>query len=199
MSTRYRTFRTLGASVPARRAGGSLSLTSTSARLPSRRCASICPTSIRHCSQRVAARQRLLDGRITTNVLSAAGLSVLADGMAQAVERRGSWDVSRAAWISAWGASVSGLMLFFWFRLLARLFPLAASSTAQLVGKVALNQAVMSPGLNAGFFTFVVLTRDKPYLRLDGEKRRRLGRKLKSDLPATVRRSCYFWGVAQAR
>ena len=94
-------------------------------------------------------------------MLSAAGLSVLADGMAQAVERRGSWDVSRAAWISAWGASVSGLMLFFWFRLLARLFPLAASSTAQLVGKVALNQAVMSPGLNAGFFTFVVLTRDK--------------------------------------
>jgi len=144
-----------------------------------------------------AYQSALAAAPITTNVLSAASLSVLADGMAQAVERRGSWDVSRAAWISAWGASVSGLMLFFWFRLLARLFPLAASSTAQLVGKVALNQAVMSPGLNAGFFTFVVLTRDKPYLRLDGEKRRRLGRKLKSDLPATVRRSCYFWGVAQ--
>ena len=108
-----------------------------------------------------AYQSALAAAPITTNVLSAASLSVLADGMAQAVERRGSWDVSRAAWISAWGASVSGLMLFFWFRLLARLFPLAASSTAQLVGKVALNQAVMSPGLNAGFFTFVVLTRDK--------------------------------------
>ena len=90
-----------------------------------------------------AYQSALAAAPITTNVLSAASLSVLADGMAQAVERRGSWDVSRAAWISAWGASVSGLMLFFWFRLLARLFPLAASSTAQLVGKVALSQAVV--------------------------------------------------------
>ena len=43
-----------------------------------------------------AYQSALAAAPITTNVLSAAGLSVLADGMAQAVERRGSWDVSRA-------------------------------------------------------------------------------------------------------
>ena len=43
-----------------------------------------------------AYQSALAAAPITTNVLSAAGLSVLADGMAQAVERRGSWDV--ASW-----------------------------------------------------------------------------------------------------
>ena len=148
-----------------------------------------------------AYQSALVAAPLATNVVTASGLSVLADGMAQAVEQHGaevrSWDHSRAAWISVWGAAVSGCMLFFWFRLLAYLFPLAASRPMQLLGKVALNQAVMSPGLNAGFFTFAILTREAPILRLTAEKRTLLCRKLREDLPRTIRRSCYFWSVAQ--
>ena len=146
-------------------------------------------------------RAALATAPITTNVVSAAALSLMADGMAQTIERRftehTSWDVPRSGWIALWGASISGLMLFFWFQLLSRLFPLAAQSTLQLIGKVALNQVVMSPGLNAGFFSFVVLTRVEPAVRWNANKAKILKNKLKMDLPQTIRRSCYFWSCAQ--
>jgi hypothetical protein len=151
-------------------------------------------------------RGALIAAPICTNVISAAGLSLTADGMTQMLERRMSkrveapratWDWGRSAWITVWGASISGYMLFFWFRLLAYLFPQAATSGTQLVLKVALNQVVMSPTLNAGFFSFVIWTRVEPRLRFNGAKRATLLNKLKTDLPQTIRRSCYFWGVAQ--
>ena len=159
-----------------------------------------------------AYRAALTSAPITTNVVSAAALSLLADSTAQTVERRlaaspssaapaashtAFWDVRRSASIVVWGALVSGFSLYFWFRLLARLFPRAATSTAQLVGKVALNQLVMSPSLNAGFFSYVVFTRVEPPLRFTAAKRAILLEKLRRDLPTTIRRSCYFWSVCQ--
>ena len=158
-----------------------------------------------------AYRAALTSAPITTNVVSAAALSLLADSTAQTVERRlaaspssaapaashTAWDVRRSASIVVWGALVSGFSLYFWFRLLARLFPRAATSTAQLIGKVALNQLVMSPSLNAGFFTYVVFTRVEPPLRFTEAKRAILLEKLRRDLPTTIRRSCYFWSVCQ--
>lgn len=158
-----------------------------------------------------AYRAALTSAPITTNVVSAAALSLLADSTAQTVERRlaaspssaapaashTAWDVRRSASIVVWGALVSGFSLYFWFGLLARLFPRAATSTAQLIGKVALNQLVMSPSLNAGFFTYVVFTRVEPPLRFTEAKRAILLEKLRRDLPTTIRRSCYFWSVCQ--
>jgi hypothetical protein len=158
-----------------------------------------------------AYRAALTSAPITTNVVSAAALSLLADSTAQTVERRlaaspssaapaashTAWDVRRSASIVVWGALVSGFSLYFWFRLLARLFPRAATSTAQLISKVALNQLVMSPSLNAGFFTYVVFTRVEPPLRFTEAKRAILLEKLRRDLPTTIRRSCYFWSVCQ--
>ena len=137
---------------------------------------------------------------LTTNIVTAAALATLSDGIAQTMERRshgGSWDVERSAWMIVWGGAVSGCFIFFWLRWLGFLFPLARTSLRQLISKVGFNQLFMSPGLNSAFFAFVILTRTPPKLRMPAEKRAMLLAKYRSDLLTTCLRSCYFWSVVQ--
>ena len=137
---------------------------------------------------------------LTVNVLSAAGLAVVSDGIAQSLSTSSSpsaWDMERSAWMSVWGAAISGALIFYWLQLLNLFFPLAKTSIAQLSGKVCVNQLIMSPGLNGGFFAFVIWTRTAPRLVMNAAKRRMLRDKYRSDLLATCARSCAFWSVVQ--
>lgn len=131
-----------------------------------------------------------------TNCATAAVLAVCADRFAQRLTSK-EWDARRSGAIAFWGAGVSGYALSKWLALLARWFPQAATSDAQLAAKVFVNQLVCSPGMNAGFFFFVVLTRDAPFLRMSQRNRRDLALKLRADLPATMARSCAFWVCVQ--
>ena len=137
---------------------------------------------------------------LMTNAISAAGLAVLSDSIAQSAvsPRPPLWDFERSAWMSVWGAVVSGALIYYWLKLLAALFPDARLSFAQLVGKVFVNQLVMSPGLNGGFFAFVIWTRTAPRLRFNAEKRGLLLDKYRQNLVPTIARSCVFWSVVQA-
>jgi len=99
---------------------------------------------------------------LATNCATSACLSVLSDAFAQRLGPGTEYDSHRAAWIFVWGALVSGLVMAAWLKLLAALFPEAQTSAAQLVGKVFVNQLVMSPGLNGGFFAFAIWTREAP-------------------------------------
>ena len=137
---------------------------------------------------------------LATNVVTASLLATFSDSIAQTMERRrsgGEWNVERSAWQSVWGAAMSGCVIFYWLRWLATVFPRAKSSGLQLLGKVGLNQLVMSPGLNGGFFLFVILTRTPPKLRMDGAKWTMLMSKYRTDLLGTCLRSCAFWSVVQ--
>ena len=141
---------------------------------------------------------------LRTNMVTAACLAMTSDCVAQKLcaddgkaEACTPYDYPRTAWIALWGSVVSGAMLQQWFVLLRYLFPLYKTSNWQLAGKVFVNQLVMSPGLNAGFFAFVILTRDPPILRFNAEKRREYGRKIRADLPATCLRSCVYWSIVQ--
>ena len=147
---------------------------------------------------------------LATNCISAACLGMLSDGIAQSLAPCASdafcdevvavktWDFERTAWMSVWGAAVSGGVIFFWLRLLATLFPSARTSTAQLISKVFVNQLVMSPGLNGGFFAFVVWTRTAPRMRMDASKWSQLVDKYRRDLLPTIMRSCLFWSAVQS-
>ena len=141
---------------------------------------------------------------LRTNMVTAACLAMTSDCVAQKLcaddgkaEACAPYDYPRTAWIALWGSVVSGAMLQQWFVLLRYLFPLYKTSNWQLAGKVFVNQIVMSPGLNAGFFAFVILTRDKPVLRFNADKRKAYGKKLRADLPATCLRSCVYWSIVQ--
>ena len=136
---------------------------------------------------------------LATNVATAATLSVIADGIAQRSTSSSTsrWDHSRSAWQFLWGAVVSGYFLSFWFALLARLFPDARTSLAQLVGKVCTNQLFMSPGLNGGFFAFVIFTRTPPCARMTPDKWLVLKAKWATDLLPTCIRSTAYWSVVQ--
>ena len=139
---------------------------------------------------------------LLTTAVTASSLSVLSDGLSQGVELRGknvpaSWDVERSAWQAVWGGAIAGVMLFYWYRLLAFLFPRARTSVTQLVLKVFTNQLIMSPGLNGGFFAFVIFTRTVPKLQMDTEKWSLLAAKYKRDLLPTIMRSCAYWTVVQ--
>ena len=146
---------------------------------------------------------------LATNCASAAVLGVISDGIAQRLtmpegdaatssSTRTPWDWERSAWMLVWGASVSGAIIFYWLRFLGALFPGARSSVAQLVGKIFVNQCVMAPGLNGGFFAFVIWTRTAPRLLMTALKRQRLMDKYRADLLKTCVRSTYFWSCAQA-
>ena len=141
---------------------------------------------------------------LRTNMVTAACLAMTSDCVAQKLcaddgkaEACAPYDYPRTAWIALWGSVVSGAMLQQWFVLLRYLFPLYKTSNWQLAGKVFVNQLVMSPGLNAGFFAFVILTRDPPILRFNADKRKAYGKKLRADLPATCLRSCVYWSIVQ--
>ena len=139
----------------------------------------------------------LVAAPLLTNTVTAAGLSVLSDGVAQRLESGAAWNVERGAWQAVWGAVISGAMLFFWFKMLALWFPRARDSVTHLVLKVCVNQIVMSPGLNGGFFAFVMLTRMRPKLQFGAEKRRAYAAKCRQDLLPTCLRSCVFWTLVQ--
>lgn len=139
---------------------------------------------------------------LVTNVATAAVLCMAADGASQTLECRRA-DVAvphsypRTAWAAVWGGVICGWMLHHWFYLLGTLWPAADTSNRALLGKLLTNQLVMSPVLNAGFFTFVVITRVPPVLRMPLDKRRLLGGKIRQDLPPTILRSCCFWLCVQ--
>ena len=84
-----------------------------------------------------------------------------------------------------------------WFGFLGSLFPGARTSLSQLGLKVLVNQLVLSPGLNAGFFAFVVLTRSPPVARMSAEKWASLADKLRSDLWPTFMRGNVYWSAVQ--
>tara|TARA_B100000683_G_scaffold158252_1_gene152729 strand:- start:137 stop:451 length:315 start_codon:yes stop_codon:yes gene_type:complete len=67
-----------------------------------------------------------------------------------------------------------------------------------LVG-VAINFGDSTPSMQHSrrFFAFVILTRDKPVLRFNADKRKAYGKKLRADLPATCLRSCVYWSIVQ--
>ena len=150
------------------------------------------PASLAHAYMRA-----LSTAPVATNCATAAGLAVCSDAVAQSLGPSARWDASRTGWMAVWGAVVSGLALGQWFAFLAWLFPHAASEIAQLVSKVFVNQLVLSPSLNAGFFAWVIYTRDAPMCRMPPAKRAALTRKLCDDLPPTMLRSCCFWIVVQ--
>ena len=144
--------------------------------------------------------QALATAPLATNAASAACLAVFSDSVAQnlAAEARASpFDLERSAWMAVWGALVSGVTIFYWLRWLGVLFPQAKTSAVQLLGKVFVNQIVMSPSLNAGFFAFVIWTRTPPRLAITARKGQALLAKYRVDLLPTCLRSCLFWSVVQ--
>jgi hypothetical protein len=138
---------------------------------------------------------------ILTNCLTASVLSVASDSIAQSVERsrRSSiapqkHDISRSFWMFAWGFTISGLLIHYWFVFLNSLFPVSGLTLNGAMKKVAVNQLVMSPLLNSLFFTFTTYTRKDV-----GATRRStyLRQKFAQDLLPTIRRSCAYWGTIQ--
>lgn len=144
--------------------------------------------------------QVLSTAPLVTNVASAAGLAVISDSIVQTATSPpdARWDFERSAWMAVWGGVVSGAIIYYWLIWLGAKFPSARTSTLQLVGKVFVNQLVMSPGLNGGFFAFVIWTRTLPRLLFTAAKRRMLLDKYRQDLLPTIMRSCVFWSVVQA-
>ena len=96
-----------------------------------------------------------------------------------------------------WGALVSGYAMVKWFTFLGGLFPDAATSAIELVKKVFVNQMVLSPGINAGFFAFVILTQVPPIARMSGANWSELKAKLKKDLWPTFMQGNLYWSCVQ--
>ena len=71
--------------------------------------------------------------------------------------------------------------------------PQSGGGLGSAAGKVAVNQLVMSPGLNGCFFCFAILTRESPRARYTADKGARMLKKLRTDLPRTMLRSNAFW------
>ena len=68
-----------------------------------------------------------------------------------------------------------------------------------MLAGVAINFGDSTPSTQRSrrFFAFVILTRDPPILRLNADKRKAYGKKLRADLPATCLRSCVYWSIVQ--
>ena len=136
---------------------------------------------------------------LATNCVTSSALAVLSDGIAQRLDlSTSSWDWERSGWMALWGAVVAGLMLSQWYVFLKRCSPRASTSAMALAGKVAVNQLVMSPGLNGCFFCFAILTRESPRARYTADKGARMLKKLRTDLPRTMLRSNAFWICVQS-
>ena len=135
---------------------------------------------------------------MTTNIVTAVGLAVAADAAAQKLTASDAdWDWSRTWWMIPWGAVVSGYVMVKWFTFLGGLFPAAATSGIELVKKVFVNQMVLSPGINAGFFAFVILTQAPPIARMSGDNWSELKAKLKKDLWPTFMQGNLYWSCVQ--
>ena len=140
----------------------------------------------------------LASSPMATNIVTAAGLAVAADAVAQKLTGDGAdWDFARTFWMVPWGALVSGYAMVKWFTFLGGLFPDAATSAIELVKKVFVNQMVLSPGINAGFFAFVILTQVPPIARMSGANWSELKAKLKKDLWPTFMQGNLYWSCVQ--
>lgn len=144
---------------------------------------------------------------LMTNCVTAATLSVVSDCVAQTVSRKKpahtgvatlppnphSWQ--RSSWMAVWGFVISGLLCNTWFRWLNRIFPPEGLTLRGAAKKVLVNQIIMSPTLNALFFTFTTFTRSDV-----SEKQSRsdiLRDRLSQDLIPTIKKSCLYWGSIQ--
>ena len=144
-----------------------------------------------------AYRKSLREAPFATNCATSAALTVISDRIAQVVDKSHS-GLARSGWALVWGAMCSALLTP-WFAKLQEWFPHAASRWDQLVLKLLVNQALVSPGINSLFFCFVVLTRVAPTLRMTRLKLALLMRKLRSELPSTMLQSSVYWTCIQVR
>ena len=141
-----------------------------------------------------------------TNCATSALISVASDAVAQSIERRAMRSAAgegvtaensvhsyrRSAAMASWGFLMTGFVVMHWFRFMNHLFPFQTLTPAKLLAKVATNQAVCSPVLNALFFGWVILTRESSSAdaKLD-----RWRAKLSADLAPTIARSLVFWST----
>lgn len=151
---------------------------------------------------------------LLTNVLTASTLCVLSDSISQHFERSKakadslilttktgetqrilghSW--YRSFCMAAYGATIYGWLVIYWFRFLNNLIPQEGITRALIVKKVFINQLVMSPFLNSLFFTYVCATRDLTSTL--SQKFQQIKQKLSKDLLPTIKRSCVYWGFVQ--
>lgn len=149
----------------------------------------------------------LVSHPMVTNVLTASALAVVADAVAQKIERSAEAKKNpsialhhsfyRSVCISLYGAAVFGYFVQFWYRFLDMIVPKThGMNMAKIATKVAINQLCMSPTLNTLFFTFVTFTRDSSSSLT--EKIQSLKLKIEKDLVPTIINSCLYWGVVQS-
>jgi Mpv17 / PMP22 family len=144
---------------------------------------------------------------LQTNMVTASILTVASDCISQSMERRIAnasstttatrtvqHDFQRSTAMGIYGAFVFGAFVTWWFSILSRWVPVAAGDLKAVIKKVLVNQVLMSPGLNTVFFTWVVFTR-KPFSTTLDQKLTTLREKLRTDLPATIARSCVYWTI----
>ena len=109
----------------------------------------VLPTAIVSLYQRLSIT--LTQSPLMTNMIIAAVLSVVADGISQVLAARSStatttpfrYDTSRAFWMVPYGAVVSGYGMSLWFGYLATCFPTAHLNWFELVKKLGVNQLVL--------------------------------------------------------
>ena len=171
----------------------------------------VLPTAIVSLYQRLSTT--LTQSPLMTNMIIAAVLSVVADGISQVLAARSStatttsltshskntnrnssrpppflYDTRRAFWMVPYGAVVSGYGMSLWFGYLATCFPTAHVNWLELVKKLGVNQLVLSPMLSAFFFLFVICTRSRPIGRMTVPKWTAFQHKITTDLwPTLVR------------
>ena len=156
---------------------------------------------------------------LLTNIATASALSVVADGISQSIEISGSkkaqssrsedpdpsigvetiastkFSAYRSFCISVYGGLVYGWLISYWFKFLNFLVPQQGITFSKIALKVAINQSVMSPGLNSLFFAYVIFVRD--LVTPLNVKLQLLKKKLAADLVPTMLRSCLYWGTVQ--
>jgi len=93
-----------------------------------------------------------------------------------------------------WGVVVTGGFVYHWLRFLDRVFPPAGQTVQRVFTKIAVNQALMSPGLNGAFFG-VSTARSNDLLAAAGREQwlRDWRAKINKDLLDTVIQSNCLW------
>ena len=144
----------------------------------------------------------LITAPLATNMVTSATLAVLSDFISQKLasssrEDDSTYDIPRSLWMIPYGAVISGYILYYWFGLLATLFPDARFSLLEMVKKLVVNQLVLSPALASFFFLFLIFTRTAPFVRMTGEKWAAYKKKMAADLLPTLVRGNIYWPVVQ--
>ncbi|KAJ1476502.1 hypothetical protein T484DRAFT_1824682 [Baffinella frigidus] len=93
---------------------------------------------------------------LRTNLATSGVLTVASDLVAQVssadFKAGGQIDQTRTATMLGWGVVVTGGFVFHWLRFLDKVFPPAGQTFQRVLTKIAVNQSLMSPGLNGAFF-----------------------------------------------